>query len=267
MLEFISRVFSPLTTYNGVKLNGYIPDEPDSRDIPFSALMTAVGAPADGNRVDFRPLCSIVENQSSLGSCVTNAIAGGLEYLERKEGLPKTDLARLFLYYNCRAAEGTLTKDTGTHIRTGMMCLTAQGICPESLWPYDISKFTVRPSWSAYRLAYGHKIRSFYRISGKGASRIQQIEQALLSGNPVVFGARVYQNFMDLRTFNAPMPGGSYLGRHAMLIVGFDRNLQYFIVRNSWGVGWGEFGYCAVPYSWLDACDTQDVWCMTKYGV
>jgi hypothetical protein len=36
--------------------------------------------------VDLRAECSPVEDQGSLGSCTGNALAGAVEFLERKEG-------------------------------------------------------------------------------------------------------------------------------------------------------------------------------------
>lgn len=267
MFTFIRNIFSPQTVYNGVKLGGYRPDPPDQRDIPFSTFVGIIGTVQDLDHVDFRSKCSTVEDQSSSSSCVANAVVGGLELLENTQGSSFIDLSRLFLYYNARAALGETAQDSGTYIRLAMQCLTAQGVCPESMWPFDLSRLTVRPTWKSYREAYGHKIRAFYRITGTGDARVEQIEMSLISGNPVVFGVDVYKNFVDLRSINAPGPEGKSVGRHAMLIVGFDRAGRYFIIRNSWGSWWGSGGYCFVPYSWLDACNCQDVWSMTKCGV
>ena len=39
------------------------------------------------------------------------------------------------------------------------------------------------------------------------------------------------------------------LGNHCVLIVGYDDVNQCFIVKNSWGTGWGEAGYFRIAYS------------------
>ena len=36
-----------------------------------------------------------------------------------------------------------------------------------------------------------------------------------------------------------------------MLAVGYDERKQRFIVRNSWGTGWGMRGYFTMPYAYL----------------
>ena len=261
MLEYIKSIPIP-SVYNGIKLGGYRPDPIDSRDLMFKDHVAAVSQPSDG--IDLRSRCSAVENQSTSSSCVANSVVGGLELLENlTTGTKFVDLARLFLYYNCRAAVGETSQDSGTFIRLAMQCLSAQGVCSEDAWPFDLTQLSVRPSWKSYREAYTHKIRSFYRIDGTGQDRITLIEAALSTRKPVVFGVSLTKNFIDLTDINAPMPDGSSIGRHAMLIVGYDRKLRVFFVRNSWGTSWGEEGYCTVPYEWLDASSCEDVWCMT----
>ncbi len=50
-------------------------------------------------------------------------------------------------------------------------------------------------------------------------------------------------------------------GGHAVLAVGYDDASQRFIVRNSWGSGWGMGGYCTMPYSYLtDQSLARDFW-------
>src|SRR5205823_12599182 len=55
-------------------------------------------------KVDLRAGFTPCYNQGELGSCTANAIAGALEFLERKEGeTPPVMPSRLFIYYNERA--------------------------------------------------------------------------------------------------------------------------------------------------------------------
>ena len=50
------------------------------------------------------------------------------------------------------------------------------------------------------------------------------------------------------------MPDASepVLGGHAVAAVGYDDAAQCFIIRNSWGAGWGDRGYCYMPYQYSD---------------
>jgi len=36
-----------------------------------------------------------------------------------------------------------------------------------------------------------------------------------------------------------------------VLAVGYDDASQRFLVRNSWGSGWGQAGYFTLPYAYL----------------
>ena len=61
-----------------------------------------------------------------------------------------------------------------------------------------------------------------------------------------------------------PMPDTQtehVLGGHAVLTVGYDDTPQRFIVRNSWGPGWGMKGYFTMPYAYLlDQNLSDDFW-------
>jgi len=122
---------------------GWVPDRPDYRD----KLYTAIAAPPKKlpPKVDLRAGCSAVEDQGQLGSCTANALAGNLEFLEKKAGHTVTDLSRLFIYYNERAMEGTINDDAGAMIRDGVKSLVKLGVCSEKKWPYKIAKFTQKP--------------------------------------------------------------------------------------------------------------------------
>jgi C1A family cysteine protease len=58
-----------------------------------------------------------------------------------------------------------------------------------------------------------------------------------------------------------PSPQEQLLGGHCVVAVGYDDAQQRFIVRNSWGEGWGKNGYCTMPYAYLTDTDlSSDFW-------
>jgi C1A family cysteine protease len=51
----------------------------------------------------------------------------------------------LFEYYATRKIEGTIPDDSGATIRDAVKTGNVYGVADETLWPYDVSKFTVNP--------------------------------------------------------------------------------------------------------------------------
>jgi C1A family cysteine protease len=85
----------------------------------------------------------------------------------------------------------------------------------------------------------------------------------LASGFPFVFGFTVYTSFESeevAHTGIVPMPseGEQALGGHAVVAVGYNDASKRFIVRNSWGVQWGQKGYFEIPYEYLINSDLAD---------
>src|ERR1700690_993705 len=98
---------------------GWKPDLPDHRDYTYSVPHpTAAILPP---KADLRPTCPPVYDQGQLGSCTANAIAGAIEFAQKKEKLPEFTPSRLFIYYNERVMEGTAPSvDSGAQIRDGV---------------------------------------------------------------------------------------------------------------------------------------------------
>ena len=242
---------------------GWVPDVPDQRDYLLKAILR-VPAKLPG-KVDLRPLCSKVEDQGNLGSCTANALAGALEFLERKDKVAFEDFSRLFIYYNERAIEHSVASDSGAMIRDGIKTLAKQGVCSEKKWPYTISKFTVKPGAACYKEAMQHQITSYHRII-----TLDEMRACLAEGYPFVFGFSVYESFESQRvaetgTVNMPKPGERNLGGHAVLAVGYDDSKKRFIVRNSWGNKWGMKGYFTLPYQYVsDRNLSDDFWTIRR---
>ena len=228
---------------------GWVPDMPDQRDLLYGAMRPVPSALP--SHIDLRPTCSAVDNQGKLGSCTGNALAGAVEFLERKDNVPFVDASRLFIYYNERAMEGTIKSDAGAMIRDGIKTLKNQGVCSEKCWPYIISKFAIKPSVSCYKEAWKRQITSYHRIL-----TLNEMRACLAEGFPFVFGFTVYESFESQEVARTgivqmPQPSERSLGGHAVLAVGYDDAQRRFIVRNSWGTGWGQKGYFTIPYEYL----------------
>jgi C1A family cysteine protease len=238
---------------------GWVPDLPDHRDFLYAAPVTNLAALP--SRADLRPQCpKEVYDQGQLGSCTANAIAGALEFDQIKEA-DKTIFtsSRLFIYYNERAMEHTVNTDSGAQIRDGIKSVSQVGAPPEADWPYDITKFTEKPPAKAYTDAPLGKALQYQRVT----QVLNQMKGCLASGYPFVFGFTVYESFESPQVAStgvAPMPasGEKVLGGHAVVAVGYEDSSQCFIVRNSWGPGWGMAGYFSIPYAYLNDSNLSD---------
>jgi C1A family cysteine protease len=244
---------------------GWQRDIPDQRDLLFHAKMINAEEITLPPSVDLRPMCSPVEDQGELGSCTANALVGALEYLEKKDGVEFTDLSRLFIYYGERVIEGSVKSDSGAQIRDGIKTLKAHGVCSEASWPYDISKFTKKPKPACFKEALTHTISAYHRLSN-----INDMKTCLASGYPFVFGITVYESLESedvAKTGVVPMPDPNeqIVGGHAICAVGYDDASQRFIIRNSWGTGWGMEGYFTIPYDYVTNHHlASDFWMISK---
>jgi C1A family cysteine protease len=241
---------------NFTKRYGWIPDWPDQRDIRYGAVYAIpAGLPAS---VDLSGLCSPIEDQGNLGSCTAHALTGALEFLEKKDGLSVVQMSRLFLYYNERVIENTVSQDSGAMLRDGIKALASQGCCGETKWPYEIEKFADCPSADCYADGSNHQIISYQRID-----TLDQMRACLAKGFPFVFGFTVYESFETqtvAKTGVVPMPAPKErtVGGHAVLAVGYNDKEKRFLVRNSWGQAWGIKGYFTLPYDYASSRDLSD---------
>jgi len=192
-----------------------------------------------------------VYDQGQLGSCTGNAIAGAMEYERNRQGLSDLIPSRLFVYYNERAREGTVSSDAGAAIRDGIKVVNSEGVCPETLWPYDIGMFTVKPPKRCYVAAETDKAVQYEAIQTLG-----DLKDAIASNLSVVFGFTVYEAFQSPAVAQSgvlPMPirGEDPVGGHAVVAVGYSDSKNQVIVRNSWGASWGDHGYFYMPYQYM----------------
>lgn len=118
---------------------------------------------------------------------------------------------------------------------------------------------------------YGNLGPTYADLSGLSYKDIQNlIKEHIHTKGPVLGGMHIFNNFfrddfaetnqiyIETQTYKG-VPGIDYsniqdnwAGSHAVVLVGWgrekikDEDVDYWIVRNSWGVSWGTDGYCKI---------------------
>ncbi len=239
---------------------GWLPDVPDGRDYLYTPVKVNIP-----DSVDLRSQMPAIYDQGNLGSCTANAVAAALDFQRARQAEHFITPSRLFIYYNERKDQHTIREDSGASIRESVKAVKHYGACPESEWKYDIEKFTHKPSKPCYTAALKYEDLLYIRVN----QSLGDIQNALASGNAVVVGINVYESFESdavANSGNVPMPNVSseqLLGGHAVLVVGYEN--EKWIVRNSWGVDFGDRGYCYLPFPYLTNPKLSgDFWTLTK---
>ncbi len=216
--------------------------------------------------VDLRPQCPPIYDQGQLGSCTGNGWAAAAEFLLMKQGLPVFTPSRLFIYYNERVADNDVATDAGAAISDGAHAVSTQGCADEALWPYDITKFADPPPANVVADGAKHLVLQVQQVSQDLAS----IKEVVASGLPIVIGFVVYPSFESAAVAKSGivhLPGHheQTIGGHCVVIVGYDDAHKQFIMRNSWGTGWGQEGYFRMPYAYLtNPRLSSDFWMASK---
>lgn len=191
-----------------------------------------------------------VRDQGGCGSCWAFGTVGIMESAIKKAGGSLTDLSEQFLVscnkdgWNCADGGWTAHK---YHYNTLGKSQTKVGAVLESEKPYTSRDGTCR-------VALGHPyiLASWKFITGSESKMptVEQIKTAIYTYGPVTAGVCADSGW-DAYSGGVYNPTSNKCDGstdHQIILVGWDDAESAWILRNSWGAGWGENGYMRIGW-------------------
>jgi len=109
--------------------------------------------------------------------------------------------------------------------------------------------------WSADPQCLG--IAKILRVKRFRLHRDLTARKRAVANAPVLAGMAVYEDFMAYRSGVYRHVVGDKVGYHAVCVVGYDDAIEAWIVKNSWGTGFGDDGFFLIAYGEAEI-DTLD---------
>lgn len=159
----------------------------------------------------YRPLMPPVRDQGTESTCVCQTLTGMLD-VQRNAKNDVTNVCNNFSIqelYNQRSNK----PQEGMIIKEALSILRHKGLNDEKIANYAM------------------------------CTSVKAAKQAIVANGPLAIGMMVYNNGSDKYWISK----GMCVGGHCTMLVGYDEN--GFIMRNSWGLSYGNEGYINLPYS------------------
>jgi C1A family cysteine protease len=196
-------------------------------------------------RVDWRSFggadwTTPVRNQGTCGACVAFGTTGAIESrLEIALGDPNLnpDLSEAHLFF-CNSGASC---SRGWYPSAALDVARDTGISDEACYPYDVSA-------QACTLCPDCEDRLTRIDDWVGLTNEADMKQTLADHGPFEATMLVYSDFFGYPGGVYRHTSGQFSGGHAVTVVGYDDEEGYWIVKNSWGSGWGEDGWFRIAY-------------------
>lgn len=248
-------------------------DPPDPRDWLYSAVRAPVELP---KRFcwDLAPLP--VRDQGNWGTCAGQAGSQAKELYTYHERGKTLRYSPRFLYTLCKGIDDLPHGTEGTTLRALAKVMVDYGVAEERLMPYNpVVKDLYQPNQDILANAANYKIAGYARCQTQ-----QELKQALIEQGPLVFGLLLTDTFItEAKDGVVPSKyGGLLIGGHAMTLIGYDDEKEWYIVLNSWGIKppvTDVKGLNYIPYSYMHATLVdlgntpvmQDAWALLQRAV
>jgi len=191
---------------------------------------------------------SPVKNQGSCGSCWAFGTVAPLEAKLLISGGGLADLSEQYLI-SCNNSGWGCSGGWWAHDYHHDKKVSAEleaGSVLESIFPYTASSSACNPPHAHYQ-----KIESWkYVGSAAGVPSVEAIKNAIATNGPVAAAVCVGSAFSSYHSgiFSTDEKNVCKTGQvnHAVVLVGWDDATDTWIMKNSWGTGWGESGYMRI---------------------
>jgi C1A family cysteine protease len=196
----------------------------------------------DVNGIDYT---TPIKNQAPAPTCEAYALVAALEtkmqYKLGKIYNPDLSEAHLFFYPggSIKAGYVNIIDAANYLIEYGV---PDEGCFPDPHRPYDFP-FESLPGWENRTV----KITEW----GWVEHTPEAMKKALIEHGPLIVCMYFWRDFYYYRGGIYRHKWGRLAGGHVMAIVGYDDEQRCWIIKNSWGTGWGEDGWLRIDYDAL----------------
>jgi len=131
--------------------------------------------------------------------------------------------------------------------------LKDSGDCLFNEFDQDLSDCQKKGNREHVQSAQKNKIRAAYPLFNsktEAEDKIQLTKRNIVNGFPVAIGMSLRKNFLSLSggIWDPNKGDSSKFDDHAMVVVGYDNDLNAFEIMNSWGTDWNKDGFVWVSY-------------------
>ncbi len=145
----------------------------------------------------------------------------------------------------------TFIEEAGTSLKAAMDICRKYGVVPESMLPFHIDTLMhVGDENQFYATAAQHRASAYFNF-GKN---LTQWRNWLASNRPILVALGVDATWDNATATHGILDAyqpNTVRGGHAVCVVGYRKDNR-FIIRNSWGTGWGDKGFAYASEAYIN---------------
>jgi len=249
----------------GIRILNCVPSRDTDKDWRIDNAMAAgmlAAAPIPASK-DLRERWWPINDQGSTGSCVGWATADSVlrwHFVKLRRLAPKDLLSPRFIWMAAKETDEFSTHPTtfieadGTSLKAALDIARRYGCVEDKILPFGSGKLYPSEAATFYAIASQYKIASYINLG----RNLAHWRRWLATKGPILTRLDCDNTWMNAKSTHGRLDvydAMSMQGGHAVALVGYDP--QQFIVRNSWGVDWGDKGFAYASNAYAGAAFTE----------